>query len=137
MMCSKILSSCNNSGKFTHFLDNIFRSNSKFGIKAHLQVCWKLAVLVLIFAAAILLMLPYLYTHLPQKQHLKKIRAFFLSSALHHRLQPSITLKPLLNVLMTFIRVFLNRYYFSINSAATVSGIVFKPWSQRRTINLL
>jgi len=131
MMCSKILSIDVGKGKFVRFLDDFFNS-LKDRYQHVLHSLLDTRVIMLVFAAVVLCMLPYLYNHTAQETAPEEDEGFFfvVSSA------PE---SASLNYVEAFTKEFDKIYqsfpetdhYFTINSGSPNSGVVLKPWDKR------
>ncbi len=131
MMCSKILRADKGSNRFAFFIDKKF---NQLKIRYHhsLHSLLETRLIVLVFAAAVLMILPYLYTHTPQETAPEEDQGFFfvVSTA-----PQSATI----NYIETFTKAFDAIYksfpetahYFTVNMSAPVSGMVLKPWGER------
>ncbi len=131
MMCSKILTSENMSGAFVRRLDDLFHT-LKHQYQRILHSLLDTRAIMLLFAATVLLVLPWLYSHTPKETAPEEDQGFFfvVSSAPQYAT---------LNYIETFSKPFDKIYqsfpetdhYFTINGANTVSGLVLKPWDKR------
>jgi multidrug efflux pump len=131
MMCSKILSAEGDSGKFVKFLDRKFNT-----IKVHYQrtlhSLLDTRAIVLVFAAVVLLILPYLYSTTPNETAPEEDQGFFFVVGTAPQYAT-------INYIEAFTKSFDKIYdsfpetehYFSINSSSPISGMVLKPWDQR------
>jgi multidrug efflux pump len=133
MMCSKVLSSEISSGPFVLFLDNFF-NNLKVRYQKTLHSLLETPAIMLVLVAAVMLMLPYLYTHTSAETAPEEDQGFFFVMAV-------IPQYATLNYTQAFTKPFDSIYksfsetenYFTVNSAQPVSGMVLKPWNQRKT----
>ncbi|STY28677.1 multidrug efflux transporter [Legionella wadsworthii] len=132
MMCSKVLSIENSSGKFAHFIDNFF-NKLKLRYQRALHSLLDTRAIMLFFAAVVILMLPYLYTHTSAETAPDEDQGFFFVMAM-------IPQYATLNYIESFTKPFDEIYksfsetenYFTVNSTSqTISGMVLKPWNQR------
>lgn len=105
MMCSKILSADISSGRFVHFLDDKF-NRLKVRYQRMLHSLLDTRAIILLFAATVLLMLPYLYTHTPDETAPEEDQGFSLSWVPPRSMQPLITSKRLPSLSMKSIKVF-------------------------------
>ena len=135
MMCSKIISSKSNDNRFVKFLDQLFMT-LKINYKRVLHSLLDTRAIMLVFAAAVLLMLPYLYTHTAQETAPEEDKGFFyiLGTA------PQFAT---LNYLEAYSKSFDKIYqrfpetsnYYTINTSQSLqqilSGLNLKPWGQR------
>lgn len=132
MMCSKVLSKEASSGKFVHFLDDLF---SKLRIKYQnaLHNLLNTRAIMLVFAAAVILMLPYLYTHTAAETAPDEDQGFFFVMAIAPQYAT-------LNYIEAYTKPFDEIYksfpetenYFTVNVSQPISGMVLKPWDQRK-----
>ena len=131
MMCSKILSTQISEGKFVQFLDRFF-NKLKSRYQQMLHNLLDTRNIMLIFAAVVLLMLPYLYNHTSKETAPEEDAGFFfvVSTAPEYAS---------LNYIEAFTEPFDKIYksfpetdhYFTINASSPNSGLVLKPWNQR------
>lgn len=132
MMCSKILTAETNSGKFAHFLDRVFNA-IKIRYERTLSSLLDTRVVILIFAAVVLAMLPYLYSTTANETAPEEDQGFFFVVGTAPQYAT-------INYVETFTKSFDDIYksfpesehFFSINSSSPVSGVVLKPWNQRK-----
>ncbi|MDP1602835.1 MAG: efflux RND transporter permease subunit [Legionella sp.] len=131
MMCSKILKSEGDSGKFVKFLDKKFNS-MKIYYQRTLHSLLDTRAIILVFAAVVLLMLPYLYSTTPNETAPEEDQGFFFVVGIAPQYAT-------INYIEAFTKSFDKIYqsfpeaehYFSINSSSPVSGMVLKPWDKR------
>ena len=131
MMCSKILSSENTSGALVIRIDAFF-NNLKTRYQNILHSLLDTRAIILVFAATILLVLPFLYTHTPKETAPEEDQGFFfvVSSAPQYATINYIEAftKPFDKIYQSFPET---DHYFTINGSTTNSGIVLKPWNKR------
>ncbi len=131
MMCSKILTSENTSNAFVKRLD-IFFNRLKSRYQGILHSLLDTPAIILVFAAIVLLMLPYLYSHTPKETAPEEDQGFFFVSS-------SAPQYATINYIEAFTKSFDTLYKtfpetehsFVINGQTTFSGIVLKPWAAR------
>ncbi|STX29545.1 multidrug efflux transporter [Legionella beliardensis] len=131
MMCSKLLSSEMSSGKFAHFLDRKFNT-MKVYYQRKLHSLLDTRAIMLVLAAVILLMLPYLYSTTPTETAPEEDQGFFFVVGTAPQYAT-------INYIAAFTQLFDKIYksfpetahYFNINTSAPVSGMVLKPWDER------
>jgi|TARA_R110002126_G_scaffold291755_1_gene456926 multidrug efflux pump len=132
MMCSKILSSDMNKGRITQRIDGIFQ-NLRVHYKHGLHRLLNSREIMLVFAAVVLLMLPYLYLTTPKETAPEEDQGFFFVVGMAPQ---SATLKYVEAFTQPFEKIFNHipekEHYFIINSATPVSGLVLKPWGERK-----
>lgn len=132
MMCSRILSKEASSGKFVKFLDNRFYRLKK----VYQQVLHSLLDtrgVVLLFAVVVLLMLPYLYSTTPTETAPDEDQGFFFVVATAPQYATINYIEAFTNEFNKIYKSFpATEHYFSINSNEPVSGMVLKPWDQRK-----
>ncbi|MDI9818159.1 MULTISPECIES: efflux RND transporter permease subunit [unclassified Legionella] len=132
MMCSKILSPDMSSGRFVHFLDDKF-NKLKIRYQRTLHSLLDTRAIVLVFAAAVLLMLPYLYTHTPAETAPEEDQGFFFVVATAPQYATinyvEAFTKPFDSIYKSFPET---EHYFTVNMSAPVSGMVLKPWDRRK-----
>ncbi|MFT4060220.1 MAG: efflux RND transporter permease subunit [Legionella sp.] len=131
MMCSKVLSTNINNGKFVRFLDNFFNKlKAKYQRTLHSLLDTRAVMLLL--AGVVILMLPYLYTHTSAETAPDEDQGFFFVMATAPQYAT-------INYIEAFTRPFDTIYksfpetsnFFTVNSSQPVSGMVLKPWDQR------
>ncbi len=133
MMCSRILSSEGSNGRFVLYLDKLF-ARLKNRYQKSLHSVLNMRIKVLIIAAVVLGILPYLYLKTPSETAPEEDQGFFfiLSNAPEYAS---------LNYIETFTDTFNNIYrsfpetdnYFIINGSPIMSGMVLKPWDTRQS----
>jgi multidrug efflux pump len=131
MMCSKVLSKEISSGKFVHFLDNLF-NKLKIVYQRKLNSLLDTRAIILVFAAVVILMLPYLYTHTASETAPEEDQGFFFVMATAPQYAT-------INYIEAYTKPFDKIYagfpeaenYFTVNSSQPVSGMVLKPWGDR------
>ncbi|STX52185.1 multidrug efflux transporter [Legionella busanensis] len=132
MMCSKLFSREVNTGRFVHFLDRKFNSAKNY-YQRKLHSLLDTRAIILVLAVAILLMLPYLYSTTPKQMAPEEDQGFFFVVATAPQYAT-------VNYVAAFTKLFDKiyqsfpeaAYYFNINSSNPVSGMVLKPWDQRK-----
>ncbi|NSL17835.1 efflux RND transporter permease subunit [Tatlockia micdadei] len=131
MMCSKVLSADISNGRLVHFLDQKF-NKLKERYQRALHSLLDTRAIMLVFAAVVLLMLPYLYTHTPQETAPEEDQGFFFVASQAPQYAT-------INYLETFTKPFDEIYksfpetehYFTVNLGSPISGMVLKPWNKR------
>lgn len=131
MMCSRILTAEAGSGRFVQFLDHQF-SRLKVRYQKILHSLLDTRAIMLVFAATVLLVLPYLYTQTPSETAPEEDQGFFFVVATAPQYAT-------LNYIEAFTQSFEGIYksfpetahYFNVNMRNPVSGLVLKPWDQR------
>lgn len=131
MMCSKILSAENSNNRFAKFLDTIFlKLKNRYQRALHSLLDTR--VIMLFFAAVVLLMLPWLYSHTPKETAPEEDQGFFfvIGTAPQYATLNYIEAftKPFDAIYRSFPE---SEYYFTINMASPISGMVLKPWDKR------
>lgn len=133
MMCSKILTSESSSGQFVKWLDDVFNT-LKIKYQNLLHNLLDTRVIMLVFAAVVILMLPYLYTHTAAETAPDEDQGFFFVMATPPQFATlnyiEAFTKPLDAIYQSFPET---ENYFTINMSNPVSGMVLKPWDERRT----
>lgn len=132
MMCSKILSAEVSGGRFARFLDKIF-NRLKDAYQRTLHSLLDTRSIILVLAATVLLMLPYLYSTTANETAPEEDQGFFFVVATAPQYAT-------INYVETFTRLFDSIYksfpetehYFSINSSTPFSGMVLKTWDARK-----
>ena len=131
MMCSKVLSKEISSGKFVHFLDEKF-NNLRVIYQNALHSLLNTRAIMLVFAAVVILMLPYLYTHTAAETAPDEDQGFFFVMAVTPQYAT-------LNYIEAFTKPFDKIYqsfpetenYFTVNTSPPISGMVLRPWDER------
>lgn len=132
MMCSRVLSAETSNSKFVQYLDNFFHQlKEKYQRALHSLLDTR--VIMLLLAAVVMLMLPFLYSHTAAETAPEEDQGFFFVMATPPQ-------SATLNYIEAFTKSFDKIYqsfpetenYFAINSKTQpISGMVLKPWSQR------
>lgn len=133
MMCSKVLSPEISAGKFVQYLDKKF-NQLRVVYQRSLHSLLDTRSIMLVFAAVVLLMLPFLYLHTAAETAPDEDQGFFFVMAAAPQFAT-------LNYIEAFTKPFDAIYksfpetenYFSINMSQPISGMVLKPWDQRKT----
>jgi len=131
MMCSKILSHDLSSLSFVKFLDDIF-NKLKARYKTLLHSVLDTRGVMLVFAAVVLLMLPYLYNHTAKETAPEEDQGFFfvVGSA-----PQSATINYIEAYTKSLDKIYRSfpaaAHFFTINSKQPISGLVLKPWDKR------
>jgi multidrug efflux pump len=131
MMCSKVLTREASDSKFVHFLDNLF-NKLKIIYQNTLHSLLDTRSIILVLAAVVILMLPYLYTHTARETAPEEDQGFFFviltppKSATLNYIEAYT--KPLERIYSSFPEA---ENYFTINSDQPISGMVLKPWNER------
>lgn len=132
MMCSKVLSKDISSEGFVHFLDKLFNT-LKAKYQRALHNLLETRTIMLVFSAVVLLMLPYLYTHTAAETAPEEDQGFFFVMATAPQFATlnyvEAFTKPFDDIYKSFPE---NENYFTINSAQPISGMVLKPWNERK-----
>lgn len=131
MMCSKILSADNSSGKFVHYLDRMFtKLQGKYQRTLHSLLDTR--VIMLPMAVVIILMLPFLYMFTAAETAPEEDQGFFFVIATP---PPVATLNYIEAYTKPFDKIYQSfpeaSNYFTINMSKPVSGMVLKPWDER------
>lgn len=132
MMCSKLLSQEISAGKFVRFLDDLFHT-LKIHYKKALHTLLDSRSVMLILAAAVLLMLPYLYNHTAQETAPEEDQGFFfvIGTAPQYATLNYIEANTKLYDSI-YKRLPEAQHFFSINNTQLpMSGLVLKPWNER------
>lgn len=132
MMCSKVLSIEASSGKFSLFLDDFFNKLKNI-YKNTLHSLLNTREIILLFAAVVILMLPYLYTNTAAETAPDEDQGFFFVIA-------NAPQYATLNYIEAFTKPFDSIYksfpetenYFTVNMSQPISGMVLKPWDERK-----
>lgn len=133
MMCSKLLSSESNNGQLVKFLDQLF-NRLKHSYKKTLHSLLDTPSIMLVFAAVILLVLPFLYQHTARETAPEEDQGFFFVSSTAPQYA---TLNYVESFTKPFDSIYKNfpetQHFFTVNSGAPISGLVLKPWNQRQS----
>lgn len=138
MMCSKILSDEISSNRFVKFLDHFFnRLKQRYQVLLHSLLDTRLIMLLL--AAVVLSMVPYLYLTTPQETAPDEDQGFFFVASTTPQYA---TLNYVEAFTQSFEKIYQSHpeteHYFIINNtSAPVSGMVLKPWDARKSQFLL
>ncbi|WP_058534572.1 efflux RND transporter permease subunit [Legionella saoudiensis] len=132
MMCSKVLTADIGSGKFVHFLDTFF-NKLKGKYQRVLHSLLDTRIIMIPFAIVVILMLPYLYTHSAAETAPEEDQGFFFVIGTAPQFAT-------INYIEAFTKPFDEIYksfpetgnYFTVNSSQPVSGMVLKPWNERK-----
>jgi multidrug efflux pump len=133
MMCSKILTHEATNNKFVHFLDKLFdKFQNRYRKMLHSLLDTR--AIMLVFSAVILLVLPYLYTHTAAETAPEEDQGFFFIASTAPQYAT-------LDYIETFSKEFDKIYksfsetshFFTINSTSPISGLVLKPWGERKS----
>ncbi|MFC3908721.1 efflux RND transporter permease subunit [Legionella dresdenensis] len=131
MMCSKILSKEASSGQFVKFLDRKFNS-LKDRYKKMLHSLLDTRAIMLVFAAVVLLMLPYLYSTTAGETAPEEDQGFFFVVATAPQYATVNYIEAYTRSFDEIYRSFPeSEYYFNINASTPMSGMVLKPWDKR------
>lgn len=132
MMCSKILSADISNGRFVKFLDDQF-SKLKNRYQRALHSLLNTRTIVLVFAAVVLLMLPYLYKHTASETAPEEDQGFFfvVGQAPQYATLNYVEAftKPFDGIYKSFPET---EHYFTVNMGSPISGMVLKPWDKRK-----
>ncbi len=132
MMCSKLLSMSSTSGKFAHALDEFFEK-LKGIYKSALHNLLNTREIMLPFAAVIIMMLPYLYNNTSAETAPEEDQGFFfvIGTAPQYATLNYIEAytKPFDEIYKSFPEA---ESYFSVNMKQPISGMVLKPWDERK-----
>jgi multidrug efflux pump len=133
MMCSKVLTAELNSSKFVTYLDNFF-NNLKKRYQDLLHRLLDTRVIFLIFAAVVLLMLPYLYTHTSKETAPEEDQGFFFVVGTAPQYATLNYIEAYTDHFAEIYRSFPEMaHFFTINQSAPMSGMVLKPWGDRKS----
>ena len=134
MMCSRVLSVQSLHGKFPEYIDAIF-DKLKNRYQRALTSLFETRSIMLVFAAVVLLMLPYLYSKTAAETAPEEDQGFFFVVGTTPQYAT-------INYVETYTKAFAKIYqsfpemahFFNINSVPQpVSGMVLKPWDARTT----
>lgn len=137
MMCSKILSEEATSGKFAIFLDEFFNKLKRIYQNA-LHSLLDTREMMLLLAGVVILMLPYLYSNTAAETAPDEDQGFFfvMATAPQYATLDYIEAytKPFDAIYKSFPET---ENYFTVNMSQPISGMVLKPWDQRKKVSLL
>ncbi|MBA2648760.1 MAG: efflux RND transporter permease subunit [Legionella sp.] len=133
MMSSKILSKEVSEKGFANQLDRIF-NRLKIAYQNTLHSLMETRLIMLVLAAVVICMLPYLYMHTAAETAPEEDQGFFF-------VMGTAPQTATLNYVEAFTKPFDAIYksfsetenYFTINSSQPMSGMVLKPWDERST----
>lgn len=133
MMCSKILKSNSGAGTFSQSIDRFF-NRLKHRYQRLLHSLLDTPAIMLVLAAVILVVLPYLYLHTAQETAPDEDQGFFFVSSIAPQYAT-------LNYTEAYSKQFDSIYrgfpesdhFFTINSSSPISGLVLKPWNKRKS----
>ncbi len=132
MMCSKILSEEATSGKFALFLDEFFNKLKRVYQNA-LHSLLDTREMMLLLAGVVILMLPYLYSNTAAETAPDEDQGFFfvMATAPQYATLDYIEAytKPFDAIYKSFPET---ENYFTVNMSQPISGMVLKPWDQRK-----
>ncbi|HEO1449529.1 TPA: efflux RND transporter permease subunit [Legionella pneumophila] len=132
MMCSKILSEEATSGKFAIFLDEFFNKLKRVYQNA-LHSLLDTREMMLLLAGVVILMLPYLYSNTAAETAPDEDQGFFfvMATAPQYATLDYIEAytKPFDAIYKSFPET---ENYFTVNMSQPISGMVLKPWDQRK-----
>ncbi|WP_051555077.1 efflux RND transporter permease subunit [Legionella fairfieldensis] len=132
MMCSKILTADMSSGRFVQFIDKKF-NQLKIRYQRSLHSLLKTPALILILAATVLCMLPYLYNHTSAETAPEEDQGFFFIAS---QAPQYATINYVEAFTKSFDAIYKSfpetEHYFTVNTNAPISGLVLKPWDQRK-----
>ncbi|HAT9032800.1 TPA: MMPL family transporter [Legionella pneumophila subsp. pneumophila] len=132
MMCSKILSEEATSGKFAIFLDEFFNKLKRVYQNA-LHSLLDTREMMLLLVGVVILMLPYLYSNTAAETAPDEDQGFFfvMATAPQYATLDYIEAytKPFDAIYKSFPET---ENYFTVNMSQPISGMVLKPWDQRK-----
>ncbi|MCX7114865.1 MAG: efflux RND transporter permease subunit [Gammaproteobacteria bacterium] len=132
MMCSQLLKPHTTVSPFMHRIDRFF-DNTREHYKQSLHALLNERDIVVLLVAVILIVLPYLYTQTPKETAPEEDQGFFIVASTPPQYAT-------LNYIETYTNAFKKIYtsfpetghYFIINANQPLSGIVLKPWGERK-----
>ncbi|MFZ4077701.1 MAG: efflux RND transporter permease subunit, partial [Legionellaceae bacterium] len=131
MMCSKLLSHELSGGRFVKFLDDRF-NRLKIRYKHTLHNVLNTRSTMLLVAAIVLLMLPFLYNHTAKETAPEEDQGFFFVLGIAPQYATLQYIEAYTRQLEKIYQSFPgSAHYFTINGSQTFSGLVLKPWDQR------
>ncbi len=133
MMCSKILTADAHPNRLTLKIDTLFHE-FKNQYEKLLDYILNSRKQVLIFSGVVFLLLPFLYVNTAKETAPEEDQGFFFVVG-------QVPLSATLDYVETYTRPFDDIYrsfpeadhFFTINSGAPISGLVLKPWSERKS----
>lgn len=133
MMCSKILTAKTNTSKLGKIIDKTF-SKLKYLYQKALQDVLTKRKMILLLAAVVLCMLPYLYMHTASETAPQEDQGFFYIAATAPQYA---TIDYINNYTKAFDDILQGfeetENYFSLNRSSPGAGMVLKPWDKRST----
>lgn len=131
MMCSKILTAELNSSRFVAFLDNLF-NRLRIRYQKILHGLLDTRSIMLVFAAVVLLILPYLYTTTAKETAPEEDQGFFFVVGTAPQYATLDYIEAYTSLFGGIYRSFPEmQHYFVINTSSPMSGMVLKPWGER------
>ncbi|MDX2347190.1 MAG: efflux RND transporter permease subunit [Legionella sp.] len=132
MMCSKILTPDMSDGPLSKKVEEIFKT-LRLKYKYWLHKLLDTREIMLVFAAVVLLILPYLYLKTPSETAPEEDQGFFFVIGTPPQ---SATLEYVEAFTKPFEKIFQSfpatAHYFTVNKPSSpISGIVLKPWDKR------
>ncbi len=131
MMCSRILSADIRRGRFVRYLDNIF-NKLKVRYQRTLHSLLETRSIMVVFAIAVLGILPFLYTHTAQETAPEEDQGFFFVVSVAPQYATLNYIEAYTKTFDTIYKSFPEtEHYFVVNMSQPISGMVLKPWDQR------
>lgn len=133
MMCSKILQSNKKENQFAHKLDKLF-DDLKNKYKHLLHHLLNTRTIMIPLAIVVMISLPFLYSHTAQEMAPEEDQGFFFVVGTAPKTATLNYVETYTNPLNQIYKSFNEtEHYFIINAANPVSGLVLKPWDQRKS----
>lgn len=133
MMASKLLTHTTKSHSFIQSIDAVFE-NLKTRYKHYLHRLIDTRSIIVVMAAVIFLSLPYLYQHTVQETAPEEDQGFFVIVGSGPTTATLDYIETFTNPLNAILNSFSETAHgFIINTSQPISGMVLKPWNQRKT----
>ena len=133
MMCSKLLNRDTGDNQFAHKLDALF-NRLKINYKQRLHSLLDTRAIMIPLAIVVMLSLPFLYTHTAQEMAPEEDQGFFFVVGTAPQTATLNYVEAFTNPLNQLYKSFKETaHYFIINGSSPVSGLVLKPWDERKS----
>lgn len=133
MMCSKVLAVQSENQGFAHRLDILF-NKLKLIYQRVLHSLLDTRRIMLVFAAVVMIMLPYLYTHSNSETAPEEDQGFFFVVGMAPQLATLNYIEAFTKSFDTIYKSFSEtEHFFTVNMKQPISGMVLKAWDKRKT----
>lgn len=132
MMCSKLLSSTSGHTPFVRFLDRFFNQiKSVYQRALHSMLDTKIVLLMV--AIVVLAMLPFLYQNIAKETAPEEDQGFFFIVGSAPQYATLNYIESFTKSLDKIYRGFAaSNHFFTVNLSQPISGLVLKPWNERK-----